>query len=86
MRLKFIQPGKRMQNACIESFNGRLRDELLNETIFASLTDARLALADWMDDMQRDGSLELPGGSAPHPAAPPSLNGSNDERTLPSTG
>jgi putative transposase len=107
----YIAPGKPTQNAFIESFNGRLRDELLNETIFASLADARLALADWMDDyntvrphsaignmpptvyaklsdpdMQRDGSLELLGGSAPHPVAPPSLNGSNDERALPPTG
>lgn len=107
----YIAPGKPTQNAFIESFNGRLRDELLNETIFASLADARLALADWMDDyntvrphsaignmpptvyaklsdpgLQRDGSLELLGGSAPHPVAPPSLNGSNDQRALPPTG
>lgn len=107
----YIAPGKPTQNAFIESFNGRLRDELLNETIFASLADARLALADWMDDyntvrphsaignvpptlyaklsgpgMQRDGSLELVGGSAPRPVAPPSLNGSNEERALPPTG
>ena len=37
-------------NAFIESFNGRLRDELLNETLFASLADARVALRDWMKD------------------------------------
>ncbi len=37
----YIAPGKSMQNAFIESFNGRLRDELLNETLFTSL--ARLA-------------------------------------------
>ena len=33
----YIAPGKPQQNAFIESFNGRLRDELLNETLFASL-------------------------------------------------
>ena len=33
----YIAPGKPMQNAFIESFNGRLRDELLNETLFLSL-------------------------------------------------
>ncbi len=33
----YIAPGKPMQNAFIESFNGRLRDELLNETLFTSL-------------------------------------------------
>jgi transposase InsO family protein len=45
----YIAPGKPTQNAFIESFNGRLRDELLNERIFASFADARLALADWMN-------------------------------------
>jgi hypothetical protein len=39
-----------MQNAFIKSFNGRLRDELLNETLFVSLTHARIALAAWKLD------------------------------------
>jgi putative transposase len=39
-----------MQNAFIESFNGRLRDELLNETLFTSLAQARLALRCWRAD------------------------------------
>jgi putative transposase len=38
------------QNAFIESFNGRLRDELLNETLFSSLAHARTALSLWKDD------------------------------------
>jgi len=46
----YIAPGKPTQNAFIESFNGRLRDELLNETLFVSLEHAREALAIWMDD------------------------------------
>jgi putative transposase len=46
----YIAPGKPTQNAFIESFNGRLRDELLNETLFTSLAHARAALADWRDD------------------------------------
>lgn len=37
----YIAPGKPMQNAFIESFNGRLRDELLNETLFSTLSQAR---------------------------------------------
>ena len=37
----YIAPGKPMQNAFVESFNGRLRDELLNETLFRSLAHAR---------------------------------------------
>jgi len=46
----YIAPGKPTQNAFIESFNGRLRDELLNETLFSSLAHARQALAAWMID------------------------------------
>ena len=46
----YIAPGKPTQNAFIESFNGRLRDELLNETLFRSLDHAREALALWKDD------------------------------------
>lgn len=103
----YIAPGKPTQNAFVESFNGRLRDELLNETLFTSLAHARTALADWKEDyntvrphgaignlppaiyatlsapeMQRDGTLRSLGGSAPRPVAPPSLIGSNEERTL----
>lgn len=46
----YIAPGKPQQNAFIESFNGRPRDELLNETLFASLAHARAALAEWRLD------------------------------------
>ena len=107
----YIAPGKPTQNAFIESFNGRLRDELLNETLFHSLDHAREALTIWKHDYntvrphsaignmppalyaklsdpmkQRDGSLELPRGSAPRPVAPPSLQGSNEVRALFPTG
>src|SRR3954447_4299893 len=43
----YIAPGKPMQNAFVESFNGRMRDELLNETLFGSLPHARAALESW---------------------------------------
>ena len=46
----YIAPGKPMQNGFIESFNGRLRDELLNETLFSSLVQAKAALAHWRTD------------------------------------
>ncbi|MER0240140.1 IS3 family transposase, partial [Fulvimarina sp. MAC8] len=46
----YIAPGKPMQNGFIESFNGRLRDELLNETLFSSMTQARQKLAFWQAD------------------------------------
>jgi putative transposase len=46
----YIAPGKPVQNAFIESFNGRLRDEFLNETLFTSLAQAHLALEEWRRD------------------------------------
>jgi putative transposase len=46
----YIAPGKPVQNAFIESFNGRLRDEFLNETLFRSLPQAREALEAWRRD------------------------------------
>ena len=46
----YIDPGKPQQNAFIESFNGSLRDELLNEELFDSLDDARRKLALWRYD------------------------------------
>lgn len=52
-----IAPGKPMQNAFIESFNGRLRDELLNETLFTSLAQTRVVLGCWQADYN---------GSRPH--------------------
>ena len=46
----YIDPGKPQQNGYIESFNGSLRDECLNEEIFDSLADARRKLAIWRYD------------------------------------
>jgi putative transposase len=46
----YIAPGKPTQNAFVESFIGRLRDELLNETLFSSLDQARRVLAAWRLD------------------------------------
>ncbi len=46
----YIAPGKPQQNGYNESFNGRLRDELLNETLFRSLSHARAVLEDWRRD------------------------------------
>ncbi len=83
----YIAPGKPTQNAFIESFNGRLRDELLNEEVFTSLADARRKLAIWRYDYNTlrphsalDGAtptqarraLELLEGSTPGVLAKPS--------------
>jgi putative transposase len=46
----FIAPGKPMQNGFCESFNGRMRDELLNESLFMGLDHARARIANWIAD------------------------------------
>ena len=50
VELHFTQPGKPTQNAHIESFNGKLRDECLNQEWFTSLFHARCILAAWKED------------------------------------
>ena len=47
LTLRFIEPGKPQQNAYIESFNGKFRDECLNEHWFLSMRHARAVIADW---------------------------------------
>ena len=42
--------GQRMQNGFVESFNGRMRDEFLNETLFRNLAHARDLIAAWVTD------------------------------------
>ena len=43
----FIEPGSPWENGYIESFNGKLRDELLNREIFTTLTEARVLIEEW---------------------------------------
>ena len=50
MQLDFIRPGKPVENAVIESFNGRFRDECLNTNVFVSLHDARQKIEAWRID------------------------------------
>ena len=50
VQLDFIRPGKPIENAHIESFNGRLRDECLNVHQFVSLDDARQKIEGWRVD------------------------------------
>jgi putative transposase len=50
VRLEFIQPGEPVQNAYVESFNGRLRDECLNANWFTGLRDARRKIETWRQD------------------------------------
>lgn len=46
-----------MQNGYIESFNGRMRDELLNETVFTSLPQARAVIVAWVGDYNTEALL-----------------------------
>lgn len=60
VRLHFIEPGKPVQNCYVESFNGRFRDECLNEHWFTSMHDARSIIAAWREDyndVREHGSL-----------------------------
>ena len=50
MKLDFIRPGKPIENAYIESFNGRPRQECLEENWFMSLEDAKIKIEAWRKD------------------------------------
>ncbi|HAX7311935.1 TPA: transposase, partial [Escherichia coli] len=50
VELRLIQPGKPTQNGFIESFNGRFRDECLNEHWFSDIVHARKIINDWRQD------------------------------------
>jgi len=62
VQLDFIRPGKPIENAFIESFNGRLRDECLNVHQFASIADAQVKIEAW----RRDYNQRRPHGSLGH--------------------
>jgi putative transposase len=78
--LHFIEPGKPVQNAFIESFNGKFRDECLNQNWFVSLNDARRIVEAWRVDYNTvrphssRGYLppeEFAASAAARPASPP---------------
>jgi putative transposase len=54
VKLQFLEPGKPIQNAYIESFNRRLREECLNEHVFISLDDARCKIEKWRIEYNRE--------------------------------
>lgn len=61
LQLRFIEPGKPQQNAYIESFNGKFRDECLNEHWFLSMRHAREVISTWRqeyNDEQPHSSLD----------------------------
>lgn len=74
----YIAPGKPMQNGFVESFNGKLRDECLNEHLFSNLTEARQIIEKWRIDYNINRPHTSLGGLTPyeyhqHQARPASL-------------
>ena len=63
--LRFIEPGKPNQNAYVESFNGRLRDECLNEHWFTTLPHARAVIEEWRRDYNERRPKKHLGGLPP---------------------
>ena len=63
--LRLIEPGKPNQNAYVESFNGRLRDECLNEHWFTSLPHARLEIERWRREYNEERPKQGLGGLTP---------------------
>lgn len=68
----FIAPGKPIQNEFVESFNGRMCDELLNDTLFFDLDDARAKIAAWITATTTIGQHSALGYSPRRPMPPPS--------------
>ena len=63
--LRLIEPGKPNQNAYIESFNGRFRDECLNEHWFLNLEHARVIIAAWQKEYAEERPKKALGGLTP---------------------
>lgn len=64
----YIAPGKPTQNAFVESFNGRFRDECLNEEVFTSLAEARILIERWRLDYNQVRPHSAHGGLTPQAA------------------
>jgi len=69
VQLKLIQPGKPTQNAFIESFNGKFRDECLNEHWFHTLSHARAVIQQWRTDYNEQRPHSMLGYKTPAEAA-----------------
>ncbi len=65
VKLAFIRPGKPTENAFIESFNGKFRDECLNESWFTSLKDAQEKIEKWRKEYNRERPHSSLGGKSP---------------------
>ena len=69
IRWDYIQPGKPYQNGYIESFNGKLRDECLNENIFVSLQEASRLVEAWREEYNEQRPHSSLNGKTPNEMA-----------------
>ena len=76
----YIAPGKPMQNGFVESFNGRLRDECLNEHLFANLKEARQIIEAWRIDYNTNRPHTSLNGLTPTEFATRPTSGQNQNR------
>ena len=83
VQLAFIDPGKPVQNAFIESFNRTFRDECLNEHWFVSLEDAQQTIEAWRQDYQRARPHSSLNGLTPEEFAQALANATLDPTTNP---
>lgn len=65
----FIEPVSPWENGYIESFNGKLRDELLNREIFTTLTEAKILIEEWWKDYNQVRTYSALGYWPPAPEA-----------------
>ena len=69
IRWDYIQPGKPYQNGYIESFNGKLRDECLNENLFTSVQQAKKLVEAWREEYNEQRPHSSLGGKTPNEKA-----------------
>lgn len=81
VQLKLIQAGKPTQNAFIESFNGRFRDECLNDHWFTKLPEARILISAWRRDYNQDRQHSALGYQTPAELAARHRSSGSDKAT-----
>ncbi len=83
VQLSFIRPGKPNENAYIESFNGKFRDECLNEHWFTSIIDARRIIEAWRIEYNTERPHSSPGNLTPQEFAEITLAKQTERVSLP---
>jgi putative transposase len=74
MATSYIEPGSPWENPFVESFNGRLRDELLNIEEFGSIAEAKVVIENWRHEYNTYGPHSALGGRCPSEYATTTIN------------